>query len=359
MTDTGRTITVSLGGDAHVSDTRDSELTDVVLGQERRLLECASEAPGCQEFRHSQHPDELCLSLRASSRWNGNSLGHFPPGSPIQNRYISSSRLRILVLNDKSLPLPEKFLEPVLREDPQAIIRNSWNSVCKMIADDWPSAPHVILGVSPDCGSAIRRLTELWNLRVANNYSLWPIYFAMPRSSQPGLSRFEVERLGGYFLHIFDVPDHFRAEIEQIRLMFGHLKRSLPTWLIVYEGNGATLRAVVYFVHRKRFIQVRGSDRQIAALAVFLKNNGLKRSFSSWQQMLADDLLFGPSGGYFKVPSIGTIKMYVHRDFVKSLQRAFDEYRSGFSAKQVIEMVDRGTHLTVCRIRGERDVSRR
>lgn len=279
-------------------------------------------------------------------------------GSP--NRYFgSSSRLRIFILNDKSLPLPEKLLAQVQREDPQAVIRNNWDSVCDMLAEDWRSAPHIIIGVSPDCGSVCRRLRELRNLQNENNDSPWPVYWAMPRTSQPGRLRFDIERLGGYFLHLFDAPNHFRAEIEQIRLMFGHLKRSLPTWMIVYEGNGITLRAVVYFVHRKRFIRVRGSDRQIATLAVFLKNNGLARSFSGWQKILADDPLFEPSGGCFTVPSIGTIKMYVHRDFPRSLQRAFDEYRSRFSAERVVEIVDPGTHMAACRIRGEWDVSRR
>ncbi len=281
------------------------------------------------------------------------------PVAEAYNRGRNSSRLRILVLNDKSLPLPEKLLELVQREDPDAIIRNSWDSVCDILADDWPSVPHMILGVSPDCAAVTRRLKKLWRLRVAKNYSLWPIYFAMPRSNQPGRSRFDIERLGGYFLHLFDAANHFRSAVEQIRLMFGHLKRSLPTWLIVYEGNGTTLRAVVYFVHRKRFMRVRGSDRQIATIAVFLKNNGLERSFASWQQILAGDPLFEPSDGYFKVPSVGTIKMYVHRDFPKSLQRAFDEYRSGFSAKQVVEIVDPGTHMTACRIRGEWEIIRR
>src|SRR3974377_2374294 len=83
------------------------------------------------------HPTAAVDTCQDDFSWNGNGRNRVPQlTSPFQNRYGHGSRLRILVLNDKSLPLPEKLLELVQREDSNAIIRNNWNAVCDMLADD-------------------------------------------------------------------------------------------------------------------------------------------------------------------------------------------------------------------------------
>jgi hypothetical protein len=135
--------------------------------------------------------------------------------------------------------------------------------------------------------------------------------------------------------------------------------RSLPSWTIIQEGNSDTLRAVVYLNGRHNPIRVQGNDRQIAALAAFLKHNGIGRSFNAWQKILMQDPLFTPEGGGFAVPSLASIKMYLHREFPKYLQRAFDESHSGFSAARVIEQTEPGSHGTQYRIRGTWEVFRR
>ena len=78
--------------------------------------------------------------------------------------------------------------------------------------------------------------------------------------------RFELERSGAHFLHVFDFPTHFKAEMDQIRLELAPVVRSLPSWLIVQEGNGKTLQANVRLVYRRKAVSVHGSDRMIAAL---------------------------------------------------------------------------------------------
>lgn len=143
---------------------------------------------------------------------------------------------------------------------------------------------------------------------------------------------------------MFDVPSRFQAEIDQIRLELAPVIRSLPSWRIVYEGNAGTLRPIIYLANRRRSERILGSDRLIAALAVFLKNNGIARLLSAWQKIFYDDPLFMPAAGEFSVPSISTIKMYLRRDFHNCLQRVFDAWGSGFCADRVIEVVDPGTH---------------
>jgi hypothetical protein len=156
-----------------------------------------------------------------------------------------------------------------------------------------------------------------------------------------------------------DVPTHFKAELEQIRLELAPVVRSLPAWLIVQEGEGSTIRAVVYLVGRRGLHQIHGSDRLIATLAAFVKHNGIPRPLSGWQKVLTNDSLFKPAGGGFDVPSLATIKMYLRRDFPEHLQAVFDENCSGFCATRVIECADPATHSATYRIRGEWELIRR
>lgn len=268
------------------------------------------------------------------------------------------SSFRLLLLNETGLPLPAVFLEQVSGIDPDAQMRNRWSSLYEK-ASSLCATVDAIVAISRDGTLPIRHLRELSSLRIQNNYSPRPLYFAICTERQSPNVRYEIEQLGGYFLHLFDVAAHFREEFEQMRLTLKDLIRSLPRWLIVYEGNGESLRAHVYFAHRRRMHLVPGSDRQIATLAVFIKNSGTCRSLSEWQKTMEEDLLFRPAGGGFDVPSTNTLKMHLWRDFPNNLQKVFDLCHSGFSAERVIECCNPGTHSTKYRIRGEWAASRK
>jgi hypothetical protein len=269
------------------------------------------------------------------------------------------SRLRLTVLNETGTPLSVDFLQSILQNDPEAKMKKNWGAILEELTKKACTATDVIIVVCNDCQATIQQLKSLWKLRIYFNFSPRPICFFISRSRQSVLTRYRIERLGGYFLQLCDVPGYFQREFERIHIFWGVVNRALPLWRIVYEGNGKTLRAEVFSLNRGHVSQVPGSERQIATLAVFLKNNGITRSFSGWRKCLIDDPLFKPSGGSFSVPSVGTIKMWFKRDFVKNLQIAFDTYRSGFDATRVIERIYPASHRTKCRIRGEWDTSRK
>lgn len=256
-------------------------------------------------------------------------------------------------------PLPDTLVQQVIQIDPDAQIRNSWNSFIDCLAANSCRTPDVIVGYSSECGQAIRQIKELGDLRRHYNYSPRPVYLAITAQRQPVVTRLEIERVGGYFLHLPDVPRHFNDEIERIRIELDHIVRSLPFWNIVLEGHGRTLQAQVSVVYRGRSVRVWGSERMIAALATFIKNNGIPRSVKGWLNIFADDLLFKPMGGPFSVPSVTSFKEYLRRSFPNCLQKAFDEYKSGFAATHVIECINPRTHAARYRIRGEWEVSRR
>jgi hypothetical protein len=245
-----------------------------------------------------------------------------------------------------------------LRIDPEAQIKSSWTSLIDMLAANSCRTFDVIVAVGPDCSLAMEQMDELQRLRVRNNYSSRPVYFAISQDTQWGLTRYKIERLGGHFLHPLDIPSGFQPEIDLIWHELTPATRSLPFWRIVYQGNAGTLRPIIYLVNRRRSERISGSDRLIAALAAFLKNNGIERSLSAWQKILYDDLLFTPCGGGFPVPSVSTLKMYLRRDFRNCLQRVFDICGSSFCADRVIEVVNPGTHGARFRIRGERELIR-
>jgi hypothetical protein len=268
------------------------------------------------------------------------------------------SSLRLLLLNETGLPLPAALLEQVLGIDPDAQMRNCWSSLCEKVPSLCATVD-AIVAISRDGTLPIRHLRELSSLRIRNNYSPRPLYFAVCTERQSPSVRYEIEQLGGYFLHLFDAATHFRAELEQIRLTLKSLTCTLPRWFIVYEGNGESLRAHVYFAHRRRMHRVSGSDRQIATLAAFIKNNGTCRSLSELQKTMEEDLLFRPAGGGFDVPSTNTLKMHLWRNFPNNLQKVFDLCHSGFSAERAIECCNPGTHNTKYRIRGEWVASRK
>lgn len=281
-------------------------------------------------------------SLPASRQGNGH--GH------TQRR---EGHLRLVLLNNGLPTLPSSLTEQLVKIDPEAQIRNSWSSLIDTRHSDSCHAFDVIIAVGPDCSLAMQQMDDLRRLRVLNNYSPRPVYFAISQDTQRGLTRYKIERLGGHFLHLLDVPSGFQAEIDLIRLELKPAIRSLPFWRIVYEGNAGTLRPIIYHVNRRRSERIPGSDRLIATLAAFLKNNGIERSLSAWQKILYDDPLFMPGGGEFPVPSISTLKMYLRRDFPNCLQRVFDMCGSRFCADRVIEAVDPGTHGARFQIRGE------
>jgi hypothetical protein len=264
-----------------------------------------------------------------------------------------------LILSNPGTILPAALLEQVALVDPNASVKRSWASVTDTLMKRSCRYPDVIIDVVTDPAPVMKRIRDLWQLRVRHNYSSRPAYFAISRNIPPPLVRFDIERLGGHYLLEFDVPAHFQQELAQIRLGFGPLTRSLPCWWIVQEGNGTTLRAVIYLVTRKRRIRVGGSDRHAAVLAAFIKHNGISRSIGAWQKILSEDLLFKPAGGSFDVPSRSSLKAYLHRDLPRYLQQAFDQERTGYCADRVIECMNPGTWATEYRIRGEWEVVRR
>jgi hypothetical protein len=263
-----------------------------------------------------------------------------------------------LLFDETGNAVPDNLRKHVAHIDPDAPIKRKWESVIEACTTN-STAYDVIVDSFTDSATAIQRLNSTWKMRVRSNYAVRPAYFGISTISQKPLVRFDIERLGGHFLHLYDVPAHFQQELEQIRLAFAPLGRSLPRWLIVQEGNGPTLHAVVYLMGHQGRIRVGGSDRHAAALAAFIKHNGVARSLGAWQKVLADDSLFKPGGGSFDVPSLSCLKMYLRRDFPKYLQEAFDQQRSGHCATRVIEHSHPGTWATEYRVRGEWEVIRR
>ncbi len=314
-----------------------------------RQLHSKSALCGCQG-----EPNE---SLKHAPDFHQAILSRSDRHSAIRSR--PRSPLRLLLFAEPAISLPTNLLQRVERLDAGARVVRNWDSVMEALFATSCSTLDVIIDAFNDLDSALRRSKQLCNLRVRSNYSPRPRYFAISTSNQSPTVRYEIERHGGHFLHVFDVPKHFDAELEQIRLELAPLNRSTPSWLVVQEGEGATLRGVVYLVGRRNVSRIHGSDRLIAALAAFIKHNGIHRPLGAWQKVLADDALFKPAGGGFDVPSLASIKMYLRRDFRERLQETFDEQCSGFCATRVIECADPATHSATYRIRGEWELVRR
>jgi hypothetical protein len=259
-----------------------------------------------------------------------------------------------LLFNNTKRELPETLREKVLKYDRHASVKRNWNSVLDALGDC-----DVIVDCSDDLDAVLRRINEIWLRRQRDNYAIRPAYLVVSKASQYRLARFEVERLGGHFLHLYDVPTRFGDELEQIRLRLGKLGCSLPRWLITYEGNGKTLQASVSFLGPRGWHIVRQNDGHAAELAVLIKNSGISRSIAAWRKIMMADPLFKPAGGSFTVPSRTTLRMHVHRDYIRDLQRAFDEMRAGYCAERVMERIRLGEKTVGYRIKGRWDPVRR
>ena len=271
-----------------------------------------------------------------------------------QDDVYRRSKLRLLLFDGTKRELPERLREQVLKYDPHATVKREWASVI-----DACDAYDVIVDYSDDIDAVVRRINEIWRHRVRENYAIRPAYFLVNRISQYRLVRFEVERLGGHFLHLGDVPIRFGNELEQIRLGIDDLGRS-PRWLITYEGNGRTLQVSVSFLGPRGWRPVRQDDAHAAELAVLITtHNGIPRSIAGWRNVMISNPLFKPAGGGFSVPSRTTLRMHIHRDYIRDLQRAFDDARSGFCANKVLERVRLGEKTVGYRIKGRWDAARR
>jgi hypothetical protein len=242
----------------------------------------------------------------------------------------------------------------VLKYDPAAVIRRDWTSVLDNLNDC-----DVIIDHSDDIRAVLRRINELWRYRVQANYEPRPAYIAIGTPSRLSLARFEVERLGEYFLHVDDVPTRLGEELKRIDFRISHLTRSSAHWLITYEGNGKTLQASVSFFGPQGLHLVRAEDALAAELAVLIARNGIPRSIAAWRKMMMDNSLFKPSGGGFNIPSRTTLRMHIHRDYIRALQQAFDEARIGYCAKRLLERIRLGEKTVGYRIKGRWDAVRR
>lgn len=261
------------------------------------------------------------------------------------------SGLRLLIFANEGTTIPGGLLEGITAVDPNAQIKRQWSSVIAELEENCFDAHDVIVDVCDHVRLAAVRIDEIWSLRVKANYAMRPAYLVIAHNSHP-MARFETERRGGRFLLLADTDTGFGEEVEQIKIEFASLSRSLPQWCVVRQGVGLTARAAV-FLRGRRMTRVRGGDVCSAVLAVLLKNNGIPRSICEITKLLSEDPLFEPAGGSFALPSCASLKMYLHRAFPKYLQEAFDQDRSGYSAEWVIEREKLDEKTVGYRIRGK------
>lgn len=280
---------------------------------------------------------------------NTSITGSYQQGKQIKLQAICQgypSALRLILFCETKRELPEELGKEILKHDRNAVVKRNWDSVLDTECD-------VIVDCSDDIDRVLRRVNENWRRRVKDSHAIRPEYFVIGKPNRHRLARFEVERLGGHFLYLVDVPTRFGEELEQIRLRIAHLERSLPHWVIIYEGNGRTLQASVSFFDRRGLQLLRAEDGLAAELAVLITNNGMSRSIAAWRKIMMNNPLFKPAGGGFNVPSRTTLRMHIHRDYIRDLQRSFDEVRSGYSAGRVLGRIRLGEKTVGYRIKGQ------
>ncbi len=343
MTNTLRATTVSERGNTRSKHTKKSGGSMATASPPSEPTYIAPPRRDCQGPKHSSRqvlrsPEATLLTAE-----------HFL----LPGRFDSQPSPRILLLNATGKPVPESLLKPVLLIDPNAQMRNSFARGVDMLTaspGDWPD---IVIVLSEDCTLATRQIEALWRLRVRHNYSPRPIYFAISTNLQPAQTRYDIRNRGAHFLFLPDVPSRFHAEIEEIQFTLASVIRSMPSWLLAYEGNGSNLRVHISLKYLGKLIHIYGADRVIAVLAVCVRHNGVARSLSGWRNVLADSPLFEPAGGGFDLPSLASIKMYWCRGFRDCLQIPFDDHHTGFCVDRLIEKINPGTHRTKYTIRGE------
>jgi len=378
MTNVGRATTVSECGDTHSQNTENFRVSVEKTSPPSEPTQSEPSCEACQE-EQLRSSKQLLLSPEATlhnghkpiaihSEWasetprpgigmpDGEASEEHQPNAEhsfLQRRLGVRPSLRILLVNITGKPVPESLRKQVLLIDSNAQMRDSFARVIDMLTaspGDWPD---IVIVLSKDCVFATRQIKDLWRFRVRHNYSPRPIYFAISTNPPPAQTRYDIRNLGAHFLFLPDVPSRFHAEIEEIQLKLASVTRSMPSWLLAYEGNGSNLRAHVSLKHLGKLIHIYGADRVIAVLAVCIGHNGVARSLSGWRNVLADSPLFKPAGGGFDLPSLASIKMYWCRGFRDCLRIPFDDHHTGFCVERVIKKINPGTHRTKYTIRGE------
>jgi hypothetical protein len=266
-----------------------------------------------------------------------------------------SQGVRLVLFSDSKKEIPQTLCAEVLKSKCPAVVKRDWDAVVARF-HEWD----LIVDCSDDIDGALRRIDQVSRRRARENHAARPSYLVVSTISQYPLARFEVEfRRGEHFLHLHDIPACFSRELEQVRLRQRDIERSSPRWLIEYEGNGRTLQVIISFVSRRGLQVVRVADSHAAELEVFITHNHIHRSITAWRKLLMNSPLFRSRGGGFRVPSRKSLKMHVHRDFVRDLQRAFNEAKTGFSAERTIERVGLGDRTVGYRIKGKWETLRR
>jgi hypothetical protein len=262
---------------------------------------------------------------------------------------------RLVLFSDSKSEIPQALCAEVLKSKCPAVVKRDWRSVVANL-----QACDLIIDCSDSINGAVRRIDEVSRKLAEENHAIRSSYLVVSAISRYSLARFEIEfRRGAHFLHLHDVPGRFSGELEQIRLRQYEFERSSPQWLIEYQGNGRTLQVNVSFVSHRGLEVVRAADNLAAELAVLITRNGIPRSIAAWRKMMMDNPLFKPSSGGFNVPSRTTLRMHIHRDYVRILQQAFDNAKTGYCIKRVMERIRLGEKTVGYRIKGRCDPVRR
>lgn len=274
-----------------------------------------------------------------------------------ENR-ASSLGMSLILCNDSGDDRLIDLLGEIGDIDATTVIESSWEAAVAAVDQGHCLKPDVVVEVLSRNGAvAIDHLRQLWSLRVKFNHAPKPTYLAVSRVKHEAVLRQRIKRYGGHYLLLDEVPSRFRTEIEEIYEQLAWIKCSLPLWKIIYEGYGRNLRIYVYVIGISgEPVRVGGSERMTAVLAALIENNGEFRSLQELRRILHGHAAFRPAGGPFSLPSISSLKMYLHRDFPNHLQAAFDAELTGYSAERVIVKRNLGAKAVGYKILGRRPI---
>jgi hypothetical protein len=252
-----------------------------------------------------------------------------------------------LLYFDEDMQFPEDLLAQIGEIDSQTPLCRSWETLLSEIRENSLQKYDVVLHVTgSDWKRALSRVDHIWRLRIRSNYSIRPRHLVVSAGEVSAKVTRKFTNAGAHFVHLDEIRalrKRLRRELGLIRLEIAEVECNIPRFLSIHEGNPHGERCIPGEIPNLRFLfgkaetQVHGPLPVIALITVMLMENGRHRTRKELLQLLHQSVFYDPNGGIVPIPSLNTLKTYLDQDITEVLQKSFDELRSGFLTKTLLE----------------------
>jgi hypothetical protein len=271
--------------------------------------------------------------------------------------------MRLLYLDEDGYSPKDLLAEIGLIDRLTQVCRSSETMFAEIKRDQMQRYDVLLHVVGAKWKRALDQVEAVWQLRTEANYSVRPRHLIISAVEFNREIKYEFLKAGAHFIHLDEIRSLKKCllrELDIIQLEIAEVTCNVPRFISIHEGNSGTQNCVpgeipiLRFRHGKAETAVKGPVTVVALITVMLEENGgPPRERKQWRERLSRSVFYEPRSGIVPVPSLTTLKTYLDQDIPESLQATFNELRSGFLVRNVLEHKELGNKAIGYRLLGK------